>query len=327
MSSSPLNHPTTPIEWIRKNPLDAALIAVTAGIFLFFYAGINLYGNYREQSVFKWIWAVCGKKEYDYAHGRFIPAIMAFLVFFHWKDIQKAERGSDKMGLLLMIAGIGFYIIAARTIQARFAAGSIPFIIYGFIAYIWGRQVARFFIFPLLLTYFAIPLPGLTQATNGLQLIATKAAYHLSSFLGADIVVSGNNIDSATGAWGENRAFNIAEGCSGIRSLVALTLIAAVYGHVTQNKLWKKIALLACSVPIAIVANSLRVTTIVLIAESGNPDFAAKTYHDWSGFLFFPLALAGLLIVAIIINKGWRGLLPAPTQVTRITKGGVANGK
>jgi len=321
MSSPSPNTGSTPIEWIRKNPVDAALVLLTAGIFLFFYSYINLYGNYREQSVFKWIWAVCGKPEYDYAHGRFIPAIMAFLVFFHWKDIQKAERGSDKMGLLLMVAGIIFYIIAARTIQARIAAGSIPFIAYGFIAWVWGRQVAKFFIFPLILIYFAIPLPGLTQATNGLQLIATKAAYHLSGILGADIVISGNNIDSATGAWGENRAFNIAEGCSGIRSLVALTLIAAVYGHVTQDKLWKKIALLACSIPIAIIANSLRVTTIVLIAESGHPDFAAKTYHDWSGFLFFPLALAGLLIVGIIINKGLKGLKPAKAQVTKIHKG------
>ena len=142
---------------MRKNPIDALLVGGVIGVFLFFYSHLTLYGNYREQSVFKWIWAVCGKKEYDYAHGRFIPAIMAFLVFYHWKEIVKAERGSDKWGLVLMVLGILFYIAAARTIQARIAAGSIPFIAYGFIAFVWGRQVAKFFIFPLFLIYFAIP--------------------------------------------------------------------------------------------------------------------------------------------------------------------------
>ncbi len=322
MSTSTLK-PTDPLSWIKKNPVEALLLAGIVGTFLYFYAWIQLYGNFREQSVFKWIWAVCGKKEYDYSHGRFIPFVMAFLIWRSRHKIAQAPRRSDWWGLAIMVLGILFYIAAARTIQARIAAGSIPFIIYGLIAFIWGRHVARHFIFPLFLIYFAIPLPGLTQATNGLQLIATKTAYHLSSLLGADVVISGNYIKSATGAWGggADEGFHIAEGCSGIRSLVALTLIAAVYGHLTQDALWKKIVLFAVSVPIAIVANSLRVTTIVLIAEYGSAEFAKATYHNWSGFLFFPLGLAGLILVGLLINHGFKAFKRAEVRVVEVDGG------
>ena len=64
--------------------------------------------------------------------------------------------------------------------------------------------------------------------------------------------------------------------------------------------------LLIASVPLAIIANAIRVSTIVLIAEYYNAEFASKTYHNFSGFIFFPLGLVGLLLVSFLINGGWK---------------------
>ncbi len=292
-----------PLQWFRANPLTVALLVTITGTFFYFYCAIPLFGNFREQSVTYWIWAICGKPEYDYGHGRFVPLAMVFLVFRSWKKITTSPRSSEWWGLAILVLGILFYIVSYRTIQARVAAGSIPFVTYGLIAFLWGRHVAKHFIFPLVLIYFAIPLPGLIQATNGLQVIATQIAYHVSSLCGADIIAAGTNIKSATGQWD---ALKIAEGCSGVRSLIALTFIAAVYGYLSQDRLWKQAMLICISIPLAIIANSIRVTTIVLIAEYWNADFAAKTYHNFSGFIFFPLGLAGLLLVSFLINGGWK---------------------
>jgi len=120
----------------------------------------------------------------------------------------------------------------------------------------------------------------------------------------------------------KSEGLEIAGGCSGVRSLVALTFIAAVYGQLTQNKLWKKLFLMASAIPLAIFANSLRVTTIVLIAEYYDVEFASKTYHNFSGFIFFPLGLAGLLLVAFLINGGWK----KARQNTRVTTVGGGGG-
>ena len=289
--------------WLRENPTTVALLLTISGTLIYFYGAIPLFGNYREQTAIYWIWAICGKAEYDYGHGRFVPLAMAFLVFRSWKKITSAPRSSEWWGLAILLLGIFFYIVAYRTIQARVAAGSIPFVLFGLIAFLWGRHVAKHFIFPLILVYFAIPLPGLTQATNGLQVIATQIAYHISSLCGADIIAAGTNIQSVTGKWD---ALKIAEGCSGVRSLIALTFIATVYGYLTQDRLWKQVVLISVSIPLAILANSIRVTTIVLIAEYWNAEFAAKTYHNFSGFIFFPLGLSGLLLCGFLINGGWK---------------------
>ena len=304
--AQPSTLPNADASWpssLKSNPLALAIVLSCIGTFIYFYSIIPLFGNQREQSVTYWIWAVCGKKEYDYGHGRFVPFVIVFLIARSWKKIFSAPRSGEWWGLAILIAGVLFYIISARTIQARVAAGSIPFVIYGAIVFVWWRHVARHFFFPLALLYFAIPLPGLTQATNGLQVLATKIAYVFSSLLGADIIESGTNIKSATGAWED---LKIAEGCSGVRSLIALTFIAAVYGHLTQNKVWKQAVLLFASIPLAIIANAIRVSTIVLIAEYYDAEFASKTYHNFSGFIFFPLGLAGLLLVSFLINGGWK---------------------
>ena len=136
-----------------------------------------------------------------------------------------------------------------------------------------------------------------------MQIIATKIAYHISTILGADVIAGGTEIQSADGSWD---ALKIAEGCSGVRSLIALVFIASIYGYITQNKVWKLGVLIISSVPLAILANSLRVTTIVLMAEFWNAEFAAQTYHNFSGFIFFPLGLLGLMLLGFFINSGWK---------------------
>jgi exosortase len=319
MSSPALPTPSSPSGTKSPKLVEFALLAGIVATFLFFYGYLRLYGNFREQSILHWIWAVCGKPEFDYYHGRFIPIVMAVLIWHARKKIAAAPRSTDYWGLCLLVLGILFYIAAARTLQARVAAASIPFIAYGVIAFVWGRQVARHFIVPLALVFFAIPLPGLAQATNGLQLVATKAAYLLSTVLGCDITAVGNNINSNTDKWA---GFNIAEGCSGIRSLFALLLIALVYGHLTQNTLWKKLFIFALAVPIAIVANSLRVATIIIIAEYVSADFAASTYHNWSGFLFFLcVGLGGLMLAGRILDKGLKALKPSGSRVVTVSGG------
>jgi len=310
------NH--NPWLWCRQNILGSLFLLSITTTFVYFYWVIPIFGNFREQSVIEWMWAICGKEEYDYGHGRFVPFVILFLIFRSRKKILATSVSSQWWGLAFLLLGILFYIVSVRTIQARIAAGSIPFIIYGFLVFMWGKKTAKHFIFPLALIYFAIPLPGLIQATNGLQIIATKIAYHVSTIFGADVVAGGTEIQSTDGSWD---ALKIAEGCSGVRSLIALVFIASIYGHMTQNKAWKLGVLIISSVPLAILANSFRVTTIVLMAEFWDAEFASQTYHNFSGFIFFPLGLLGLMLVGFLVNSGWKkkGITVTTNVVSKVT--------
>jgi exosortase len=286
-----------------------ALLGLALVVAWFFYGWLEFYGVTDRITTLGWWWNACNSAN-DWVHGRFVPLAIVGLIYLDRKRLLKAPMAPSNWGLAVVIVGCLFFVLSIRTLQPRIAVGAIPFIALGASLFVFGMPLTKRITFPFALVYFAIPLPGLTQATTKLQIIATQTAYHISKLLGADITVAGNTIKSANDSWpgitsanGLSQGFDIAEGCSGIRSLIALTFIAAIYAHLTQNKLWKKILLFAASIPLALVANGLRVTTIILIAEYWDAQFAGEAYHNFSGFLFFPLGLIGLILVDLALNK------------------------
>ena len=84
---------------------------------------------------------------------------------------------------------------------------------------------------------------------------------------------------------------------------MALVMISAIYAYYTQKELWKKAFLFACALPIALIANFLRIFTIIVLAEMGFSNFAKGAWHDWAGILvFFPIALVCLFAVDRLLN-------------------------
>lgn len=237
----------------------------------------------------------------DFIHGWAVPVLFIMFVGLALPKMKQEPVKGDWAGLL----GVGFaillYIASVRTLQPRLPLIGLPFLILGSVVYIRGWGVAKHMIFPAFFWWFAISVPGLQQATNALQILVTQSSYTVGTMLGMKLINSGNEIRSATDSW---NSLNIAEGCSGIRSLMALVMISAVYAYFTQNRLWKMAALFACSLPLALVANFFRIFTILVLAEMGFSDFAAGVYHDWAGLLFFfPIALTGLFFIDRAFNR------------------------
>ncbi|MEM7383631.1 MAG: exosortase/archaeosortase family protein [Verrucomicrobiota bacterium] len=282
-----------------SKPLTILLFVTLTGTLVYFYGFLNVFSKDNIHSAFTWSWKAWNP-ETEYEHARLIPLIILLLFWLKRKEILPTPVGSSRLGWVGLIVGALFFIIAVRTLQPRVAVGSLPFILLGASLHLWGWAVTKRLAVPILLIFLAIPVPGITQATNGLQLISTRAAYELSRAVGIDVLLSGNNLSSPDDSWG----FNVAEGCSGLRSLMALTLIAAVYAYLTQKKLWKGLILFACSLPLAVVANGLRVASIVVIGEYIDGQFAGGVYHDWAGFAFFIFfGLMGLMLVDRLLNR------------------------
>ena len=156
--------------------------------------------------------------------------------------------------------------------------------IIGLAHFCFGFKIMQAVIFPAFFFWFTIPVPGLEAALTGnLQTFITKACYQVGTFMGMDLTSTGSTITV------KGTDLEIAEGCSGIRSLMALVMIAAVYANYTQKALWKKAVLFASS--------------FLVFSQFGMAEFAKKTYHDWAGLLFFfPIALAGLYLVDFLLN-------------------------
>lgn len=299
-----------------KKSIQIGLYLIAA-LFLYFYLFYPAFPTTQGKTLAGWTWLACNDGN-GFLHGRVIPLVFCVLVYLAVKKVKDYEVSSEKWGLLLLLVGILFYLMAVRTIQPRLASIGAPFVITGLAYYLFGKRIAAHFVFPAFFLWFAVPIPGLnTLLTAQLQGLITEVCYHGGMLIGMDLVREGNNITVVGGGADPVR---IAEGCSGMRSLMALTMIAAVYSYFTQKPLWKKAVLFATSLPLAIIGNFFRIFTILVITKLGFADFAKETYHDWAGLLiFFPITLSGLYLFDYLLNRKQRRKKVLVRQTTKKT--------
>lgn len=275
--------------WVARQPLEAALVAAFLLLLAWFYGFFPAFGSLSTFGMLESSW----NNETDYGHGYMVgPLAIGLLVWRYWKSpVERAERAS-RAGLAVVLCGLFLWLFAFRVLQWRVAVGSFTLLLWGAIWYLRGWRAARSTALPVFLICLAVPVPGLIQATNGLQVLATKLGYLGSKLFAVDCIQSGTNIQSSVaGKWG----FDIAGGCSGIRSLMAMVLIAAVYVYVIDLPAWRKLLVFAAAIPLAILVNSIRIITILVLAEYVSKEFAAGIYHDYASFFIFPLGLLGML--------------------------------
>ena len=286
------------LEAKKKHTYLLPLAALTMVVLLFWLI-IPIYPNSStsEERLVLWI-ADAWRK--DFAHGWAEPFLFVYFIYRIWPTMKLEPVRGSRWGLLGVVFVILLYIVSVRTLQPRLPLIGLPFLIVGGTLYVCGWKVARHMLFPAFFWWFAVSVPGLQQATNILQITVTKSCYEIGTLMGMDLINAGTEIKSGNDSWD---GMDIAEGCSGIRSLMALVMISAIYSYFTQTKLWKMAFLFACALPLALVANFFRIFTIIVLAEMGFSEFAAGVYHDWAGLLFFfPIALAGLFLIDKILN-------------------------
>lgn len=289
----------------RQRPAGAFLLAAIAVTFVYFFGFVPLFvkGMFVEGycSVAVWAWQAWNPGM-NQEHSKLVPLIFIGLLYYHRERLRAAPKKGSNMGLLFVGAGILLFLLGARCLQPRLAIASVPFLIYGSAVFVWGKAVGRIILFPCAFLIFMIPVAAIEQATFRLQFVITAIVGFLSNLFGIEIQAVGTTLTAVDGTFN----FEIAEGCSGIRSLTAMTMITAVYVHIAEKQLWKKATVFVCSVAFAIIGNAGRIFTVVIVAKLINPDVASGIYHDYSGYIFFPVALAAMLGFSKLINMDFR---------------------
>ena len=283
-------------DWAKRNPLAAALLLTIIATLVYFFGFVKLFMN-GNLSTWTWAWQAWNP-ETNYEHAKIIPLITVFLVWHARNKLKVAPIGSSRWGWLFIGIGLFLFVAGARTLQARLTLTSLPFLLFGVVLYVWGRHVARILLFPIAFLLFMVPLNFLTQATTRLQFIETGAASAICNFFGLAVYTIGTSVNAAN----ESFHFQIDEGCSGIRSLMAIAMLSAVYGHLSQNRLWKKLAIFAAALLFAIIGNTCRLVSIIVMARVFGQDLAGGPYHVISGYLSFPFAIGAMLLFGKLLN-------------------------
>jgi exosortase len=231
-------------------------------------------------------------KDDNYSHGFFI---LPLALYFAWKkrsQLREASARPSNFGLLLVMLSLATLLTGMLGSELFLTRASMIGTIAGLILFVLGWQYLRLLLLPLLFLLLMIPIPAilLNQIAFPLQLIASRFGETALEVFGIPVLREGNVIHLA------NISLEVVEACSGIRSLISLLTLSIVYGYFTDNRIWIRTVLALATMPIAILANGMRVAFTGVASYYYGPKAAEGFFHSFSGWMLFVLAFVMLFI-------------------------------
>ena len=233
----------------------------------------------------------------DYSHGFLVPVLVGYFVWERWDRLKAIPIVPSLWGIALLAGGLLMLVIGSIGAELYLQRSSLIVVIAGLVLLVMGRAALKTFMFPIAFMFFMVPLPAIVvnAVAFPLQLFAARTAEFCLFNFGIPVLREGNVIVLA------GTTLEVAEACSGIRSLQALLALGTVYAYFSQRSMWKRWVLVLLSVPIAIAANAFRVSGTGVLANYWGSQAAEGFYHTFSGWLIF--------VVAFLLLLGCGGLL------------------
>jgi exosortase len=234
----------------------------------------------------------------DFSHGFLIPFFAAFLLWDKRQELQNTAIAPSWAGAWMVALGLFVFLLGIFGADLFLQRTSFILLSAGLVWTLLGRAMlgrVKFVLFVLLL---AIPLPTIlfNQITFPLQIVASKLASALLPLAGVPVLREGNVIQLPT------MQLEVAEACSGIRSLMSLFTVAVIYGYFLESKNWRRVVLALASVPIAVTANGARIFGTGLCVQYWDPEKAMGFFHEFSGWLMFLVSLGCLYLVHLAMR-------------------------
>jgi exosortase len=248
------------------------------------------------------------------SHLILIPVISAWIVFLERDRIFKVPGSDFTVGSILLAAGAAL-ALAAFSIGSRWSAlnqlSTYTFALIlvwtaGF-AFLFGRQTLERARFPILFLLLTIPIPDfiLDKVIYALQKGSAEIAAVLFDWSGVPVLREGFVFHFA------RVNIEVARECSGIRSSLALLILAILVSYFYLDAFWKRAVLLIAGLFVMILKNGVRIVTLTLLATYVDPAFLYGKLHREGGVVFFML---GLLLLAPLVWILQRREPKVPTQ-------------
>lgn len=235
----------------------------------------------------------------NYSHGFLVPLVSGYLIWAQRDRLKHLPVQPSYWGTVAVVGGLLLLVLGTLG-SVRFLQNVSTVIVLA--ALVWallGPAFLRTLAFPLGFLLFFVPLPALVlnQIALPLQLFAAKCAVGTLSLAGVPVLRQGNIVELA------GTSLEVAEACSGIRSLQALVALSTVFAYVAQRKLYKRVLLVLSSVPIAVLVNAGRVSGTGLIAHYYGVEKAEGFYHSFASWLIFVVAILSLGLLNWLLTR------------------------
>jgi exosortase len=234
----------------------------------------------------------------EFTYGFLIPPVALAIAWWRRNALRRSISEGQRGGLLIVALSIIAILVSRRTGINALAGIAISPLLIGMAAYLWGWRAARVAAFPSMFLVFGLGLyRGLLSSVGfALQDITAIGAAWMGKTIGLDVVRDGLVLHSTASS--SSFSFIVAQTCSGMSSLLSLLALAALWMYATRGHSSRRAVVFASVLPLVIVANTTRVTLVLLVASLFGQDTALGFFHGASSLVLFSLALVGLLIVS-----------------------------
>jgi len=235
----------------------------------------------------------------DFSHGFLIPLVSFYFIYEKRKELSILSPSGSWTGVVLLVFGILLLLLGNLATEYFTMRFSLLLVMGGIILYLLGKDYFKPLLFPLAFLIFMIPIPSILmdRITFPMQLFASKVAARSLDWVGIPVLREGNVILLA------NTSLEVAEACSGIRSLISLLALSVVFAYLRLKITWKRTALVLSTFPIAIIANAARVSGTGILAQYYGDKVAQGFFHGFSGWILFVVAFVCLFAVGGFLSK------------------------
>jgi exosortase len=235
----------------------------------------------------------------NFSHGYFVPLFSAFVIWQDRDRLARVNRQPNWSGVALIVPGLALLILGQLGAELFLSRSSLLLVLAGFVVLFGGWNFFRALLFPWAFLFLMIPIPAIifNQITFPLQILASKLAAATLPLFGVPVLRQGNVMTLAS------QVLQIAEDCSGIRSLMSLVTLAVIYGYLMERRVWIRYVLAIAAVPVAVAANSFRVISTGLMVEYWDPEKAEGYFHSSWGWIVFVVSLLMLYGVHGLIRR------------------------
>lgn len=252
---------------------------------------------YLFRANLNWLFQTWRLDEY-YTHGFLVPLISAYIIYRKAGSLAGLPKTGHVWALLVLLPTICLHL-AATYLDINFA-NSFALIgwLIGLVWLLWGWPVLTHLLFPLAFLGFMVPLGKLLidQVSQPMQVLGARLAGASAQMLGMPLRIEGVSLETP------DYTFEVAEACSGLKSAIAMLALGALLAYLVKAPLWKRLVIFVSSLPVALLANAVRIWLTVVLGTALGHEAAEGFFHTASGMIVFVLAFLGLFGVTVLLK-------------------------
>lgn len=260
-------------------------------------------------------WFAFLRSNEDYSGGLLVPFVAAYVLWSRrreWREVPRSVCWWGLAGLVgavcLRFYAVYYYYGSLERYAFLLAVISLTLLLLGW-SLTWRLRWILLFLFLMA----PLPIRIHNAVAMPLQAFATSSGVFVLEMLGFWAESEGNLV-----TLNDSTRVGVAEACSGLRMLTAFVLVTATLALLVRRPGWQKAVLVLSSIPIAIVANTLRVVITAMVIHASDTVSIEMLVHDAAGVAMMPLALGIALLELRLLD---RARDPRPLPATAVAGG------